>query len=62
MSMLGGDTVRQERNIARRLIAPCCTYDPQKQEVVDVDVGAIIRDLILFDTLILQSIRLKELQ
>ena len=58
--MLGGDTVRQERNIARRLIAPCCTYDPQKQEVVDVDVGAIIRDLILFDTLILQSIRLKE--
>jgi hypothetical protein len=50
----------REREVARRLIAPCCTWDPEKREVVDVDIGAIIRDLILFDTLILHSIQLKE--
>ncbi|MCE5310894.1 MAG: hypothetical protein LLG20_24900 [Acidobacteriales bacterium] len=57
--MLRGATAQTNRPILRRLIAPCSTYDLENPEEV-VDVGAIIRDLILFDTVILKSSRMRE--
>jgi len=45
--------------ITKRLIGVSAVVSPQGQ-VVDVDVEALIRRLILFDTYILQSIRLQE--
>jgi len=47
-------------DIQKRLISPCASFSPENDEVT-VDIGALIRRIILFDTYLLQSIRLKEI-
>lgn len=44
--------------IATRLLTPCCTFG--EHDVIDVDVSSILRSLILFDSVILESAALKE--
>lgn len=47
-------------SIEQHLIAPCSIVNATNHDAVEVDVAAIPRRLILFDTYILSSIRLKE--
>ena len=46
--------------IQKKLIAPCANFTPQS-DAIQVDYGALLRRLILFDSYILQSTRLKEI-
>ena len=46
-------------DLRKNLIGPCASVDPNSQEV-HVDLAALIRRLLLFDTYILQSTRLRE--
>jgi len=48
-------------DIQKRLIGPCSTFLP-KTDDVKVDFNALVRRLILFDTYILHSTRLKEIK
>lgn len=47
-------------SIRERLLAPCAALLPGEDDVVDVDIGALVRRLLLFDTYILESIRFLE--
>lgn len=47
-------------DICKRVIAPCGEYLPE-QDDIKLDVDALLRRLILFDTFILHSTRLKEI-
>lgn len=47
-------------SIRDRLLAPCATLLPDEDDVVTVDIGAVVRRLLLFDTYVLESIRFLE--
>jgi hypothetical protein len=47
-------------SIRNRLLAPCAALLPDEHDVVNVDIGALVRRLLLFDTYILQSLRFLE--
>jgi hypothetical protein len=46
-------------DIRQRLIAPCARVSPQNQ-LEEVDISAVIRRILLFDTYIIQSARMRE--
>jgi hypothetical protein len=50
-----------QANIRTRLLGPCATFPSAVPDDIVVDVGALVRRLLLFDRYVLQSYRLREI-